>query len=127
NYLLNLGIPAARQYVTDMISRLIEEDGVTCYRQDFNTDPAPFWKAADAPDRVGMTEIRHIEGLYAYWDELVARHPGLWIDNCASGGRRIDLETISRSIPLWRSDLQASPDFFSQTAMQNQTHGLGLW
>jgi alpha-galactosidase len=29
---------------------------------------------------------------------------GLWFDNCASGGRRIDLETLQRSVPLWRSD-----------------------
>ena len=28
----------------------------------------------------------------------------MWIDNCASGGRRIDLETLSRSLPLWPSD-----------------------
>ncbi len=41
-----------------------------------------------------MTEIRYVEGHYAMWDELRARHPGLWIDNCASGGRRIDLETL---------------------------------
>lgn len=26
------------------------------------------------------------------------------VDNCAGGGRRIDLETLSRSVPLWRSD-----------------------
>ena len=38
------------------------------------------------------------------WDELRRRHPGLWIDNCASGGRRIDLETLTRSLPLWPSD-----------------------
>ena len=31
-------------------------------------------------------------------------HPKLFIVNCASEGRRIDIETISRSIPLWRSD-----------------------
>ncbi len=34
--------------------------------------PRPTSQAADAPDRVGMTEIRHVEGLYAYWDELPA-------------------------------------------------------
>jgi alpha-galactosidase len=126
NYLFNLGIPEARQYLTDLISKLIDEAGITCYRQDFNTDPAPFWRAADAPDRVGMAEIRHIEGLYAFWDELLARHPGLIIDNCSSGGRRIDLEMISRSVPLWRSDVQCYPSF-ATTAMQNQTQGLGLW
>jgi alpha-galactosidase len=43
------------------------------------------------------------------WDELRAKHPGLLIDNCASGGRRIDLETCLRSVPLWRSDTSCSP------------------
>ncbi len=126
NYLFDLGNSEARQAMTDLISDIITEAGVTCYRQDFNTDPAPFWTAADAPDRVGISEIRHIEGLYAMWDELLARHPGLMIDNCSSGGRRIDLETISRSIPLWRSDYQCFPDF-DPVGMQGQTHGLALW
>lgn len=126
NSLLNLGRDDARRAVTDLVSSVIEEAGVTVYRQDFNTDPAPFWEAADAPDRVGMSEIRHIEGLYAFWDELLARRPGLLIDNCSSGGRRIDLETLSRSIPLWRSDLQCFRDF-DPIGMQGQTHGLSLW
>lgn len=89
-------------------------------------DPRPFWEAADAPDRIGISEIQHITGLYAMWDELLARCPGLLIDNCSSGGRRIDLETISRSIPLWRSDVQCYPSF-GVTAMQGQTHGLSQW
>ena len=126
NFLFNLGDSAARQALTDLVSNIISEAGVTCYRQDFNTDPEPFWKAADAPDRIGISEIRHIEGLYAFWDELLARHPGLIIDNCSSGGRRIDLETISRSIPLWRSDYQCTPNF-QLAGMQGQTHGLARW
>jgi alpha-galactosidase len=126
NYLFNLGIPEARQALTDKISQVIAEGGITVYRQDFNFQPYDYWRKADAPDRVGMNEIRHIEGLYAFWDELLARHPGLIIDNCASGGRRIDLETISRSVPLWRSDVQCWPDFDPIT-QQTQTHGLGLW
>ncbi len=126
NSLYNLGHVQARQALTDLISDLITESGITVYRQDFNFDPAPYWEAADAPDRVGISEIRHIEGLYAMWDELRARHPDLIIDNCSSGGRRIDLETISRSIPLWRSDYQCWPDF-DVIGQQSQTHGLGLW
>ncbi|HOZ47557.1 MAG TPA: alpha-galactosidase [Candidatus Hydrogenedentes bacterium] len=126
NYLFNLGIPEARQMLTDFLSDLIDEGHIGCYRQDFNMDPRPYWEAADAPDRIGMAEIRHITGLYAMWDELLERHPGLLIDNCSSGGRRIDLETISRSMPLWRSDVQCWPNF-GATAMQGQTHGLGLW
>ncbi len=104
NLLFNLGIPEARQYLTDMLSAAITEHGVDIYRQDFNFDPLPYWQAADAPDRIGMTEIRYIEGFYQLWDDLLRRHPHIWIDNCASGGRRIDLETLSRSLPLWPSD-----------------------
>jgi alpha-galactosidase len=126
NFLFNLGNPDARRMLTDFLSNLIDESNLGCYRQDFNMDPRPFWDAADALDRVGISEIAHITGMYAMWDELLARHPGLLIDNCSSGGRRIDLETISRSIPLWRSDVQCWPNF-GATAMQGQTQGLGLW
>ena len=126
NYLFNLGLPEARAALTDLISNIISEGGITVYRQDFNFDPAPYWEAADPPDRIGISEMKHIEGLYAFWDELRRRHPGLLIDNCASGGRRIDLETISRSIPLWRSDYQCFPNY-DPIGMQGQTHGLSLW
>ncbi|HQK23581.1 MAG TPA: alpha-galactosidase, partial [Candidatus Latescibacteria bacterium] len=126
NWLFDLGNREARAGLVDIISSVITEGGITVYRQDFNMDPEPFWNSMDTPERVGMAEIRHIEGLYAFWDELMDRHPGLLIDNCSSGGRRIDLETISRSIPLWRSDYQCYPDF-DPIGMQGQTHGLSLW
>ena len=126
NFMVNLGIPEARRHITDLVSNLIRDGGITCYRQDFNDLRVPELCAmADAPDRVGMAEIRHITGLYAFWDELLAKHPGLIIDNCAGGGQRIDLETIARSVPLWRSDLQCWP--FDPLAMQTQTQGLAPW
>ena len=93
-----------RRWLTDLLIKRIGEYGMDWYRNDFNIDPLPFWRQSDPPDRQGMTEIRYVEGHYAMWDEMLARYPGLLIDNCASGGRRIDLETIRRSLPLWRSD-----------------------
>jgi len=107
--LFNLGDPKAREWLTDLISQRITEFGVDVYREDFNIDPLAFWTINDPPDRQGLTEIRFVEGHYLFWDALRARHPGLWIDNCASGGRRIDLETCMRSVPLWRSDTSCSP------------------
>ena len=100
NLLLNLGNPEARRFLTDYLLESFEQNQVSCYRQDFNFDPLPYWRDNDAPDRQGISEIRYVEGLYTFWDELLERRPGLIIDNCASGGRRIDLETISRSVPL---------------------------
>jgi alpha-galactosidase len=120
--LMNLGNPEACRFVTDFISTRIAEFGLGCYRQDFNMDPAGYWQKADAPDRLGMSEIRHIEGLYAFWDGLLARNPHLIIDNCASGGRRIDLETVGRATPFWRTDGPRDA-----IAHQCHTYGLMAW
>ena len=65
-----------------------------------------YWKKKDTEDRQGIAEIRYIMGLYRLWDALLEKFPHLLIDNCASGGRRIDIETLRRSILLWRSDYQ---------------------
>jgi alpha-galactosidase len=127
NLLLDLGNPAAREYVTDLISGCIAEYGVDIYRQDFNFDAVlPYWQAADTPERAGMTEIRYVEGLYAFWEALCRRHPGLWIDNCASGGRRIDLETLSRSLPLWPSDFLESLSYGLKLMVGEQCINAGL-
>ena len=85
-------------------------------------DPLGNWRAADAPDRQGITEIRHIEGLLAYWDELQRRHPDMLIDECASGGKRNDLEMMRRSVPLWRSDFP-----FGVVENQRMTYGISMW
>jgi alpha-galactosidase len=117
--LYRLDLPEARQWMTDLLSKRIDEFGLDVYRQDFNMDPLDSWRANDAPNRHGMTEIRYVEGLYAMWDELLRRHPGLRIDDCSSGGRRIDIEMLSRSMPLWRSDIGCGPG--SEEYAQSQT------
>ncbi len=61
--LFNLGIPEAREFLTNFISGKIDEFGLDCFRNDSNIAPLQFWRAADAPDRQGMTEIRWVEGL----------------------------------------------------------------
>ncbi len=120
--LYRLDLPEARQRLTDLLSSRIGEYGLDVYRNDFNIDPLDYWRKNDEPNREGMTEIRYIEGLYAMWDELLARHPGLIIDNCASGGRRIDLELCSRSLPLWRSDTNCFPG----NTDWNPGHSIGI-
>ncbi|HEY3329294.1 MAG TPA: glycoside hydrolase family 36 protein [Capsulimonadaceae bacterium] len=121
--LFSLGDPDARRWLTDYLLGCLVEWDVDVFRNDFNIEPLPFWQATDTEDRIGITEIRYIEGLYAMWDELRARKPGLTIDNCASGGRRIDLETIARSYPLWQSDTQCCGH---DRPIQNQVQNAGL-
>jgi alpha-galactosidase len=120
--LLSLGNDDARKWLTDHIDQLLTEQGIDLYRQDFNMDPLAYWRANDAPDRQGITEIKHVTGYLAYWDALRQRHPNMLIDTCASGGRRNDLETLRRAVPLWRSDYAFEP-----TGHQCMTYGISLW
>ncbi|MBM3495428.1 MAG: hypothetical protein FJX72_14065 [Armatimonadetes bacterium] len=123
--LFRLDLPEARKWITDKVDSHITQAGIGWVRWDFNMPPLGHWRATDEPEREGMTEIRHIEGLYAMWDDLRSRHPGLLIDICASGGRRLDIETLRHGLPLWHSDLQcegAHPE-----ADQLQNAGLYRW
>jgi alpha-galactosidase len=120
--LWNLANPQARQFLTDFLCGCIRDWGIDCYRQDFNMGMLNYCRKADAPDRVGMTEIRYVEGLYTFWDDLLKRNPGLIIDNCASGGKRLDFEMLRRATPFWRTDGPRDP-----IAHQCHTWGLMLW
>ncbi len=124
--LLNLGHPEAWQDCFDTLASLMETLHVSCYRQDFNMFPLAYWRRHDAEDRKGITEIKHILGLYRLWDALSARFPGLLIDNCASGGKRIDIETLKRSVPLWRSDRMCQANY-PETISQTHNMTFSLW
>ena len=121
--LLDLGNPAARQWVVEQVEKVMADEAIDIYRQDFNFAPLGYWRANDAADRQGITEIKHVGGYLAFWDELRRRHPGLLIDTCASGGRRNDLETLRRSVPLHKSDME----YPNLTAKQTQLYGIAFW
>lgn len=122
--LFNLSNADACQWLCQYYGNMIENNGIDYYRQDCNIEPEPYWEAADEPQREGITEIRYIENLYRFWDYLLQRFPRLLIDNCASGGRRIDWETIGRSAPLWQSDYY---HYYATEGLQTQNYGLNLF
>lgn len=121
--LFDLGNREACAWLSKYIGDLLEQNGIDYYRQDFNMGISPYWEANDEPGRTGMKEIRHVEGLYKFWDYLLDRFPRLMIDNCAAGGRRLDLETMSRSAPLWRTDYR----YGEVNGYQCHTYGLNFF
>jgi alpha-galactosidase len=121
--LLYYGIPAARQWMAGHVLKLMQDEGIDIYRQDFNFPPLDYWRNNDAPDRQGITEIRHCAGYLAYWDELRRRNPNMLTDECASGGRRNDLESMRRAVPLHKSDM----NYGDLEAKHTQFYGLSLW
>ena len=124
--LLDLGNAQARAWAMDAISKDIRAAGIAVYRQDFNEYPAFFWHTDEPPDQIGLREVRHINGLYDFLDELARRHPRLILDNCASGGRRLDFELMRRCVVLWRSDSCWGEKTFPRN-VQAMTHGLSHW
>ena len=123
SYLFNLADTAAVSWLSRYINKFMDDNGIDHYRQDYNIEPAGFWYHNDPEGREGITENHYIEGLYAYWDNILRHHPHGFIDNCASGGRRLDLETLQRSAPLWRTDYH----YGEPVGYQTHTFGLALW
>jgi len=120
--LLNEGNSEAVTWLVDHFDKLLTVEGIDLYREDFNIEPLPYWRGNDTEDRQGITEIRYVEGHLAYWDALIKRRPQMLIDSCASGGRRNDLETMRRAVPLWRDDWRNTA-----SSMQGHSYGLALW
>jgi alpha-galactosidase len=104
SYLLNLTNQDCHKWLCEHISNLIKESGIVCYRQDFNFEPLKYWRENEDDDRQGMLENLYIQAYLSYWDYLLMTIPDLWIDSCSSGGRRNDMETLRRSVPLHPTD-----------------------
>ena len=121
-YLLNFGRPEVQEYFFNIVKGFMELPGFRFYRQDFNMDPLPYWRHSDAPDRQGITEMKYIEGLYAYWDRIATAWPDSIREECASGGNRIDLETVMRMHLHQKTDY-----WFDNEADQGSLWGLSQY
>ena len=103
-YIMNLTDPDCVEWVFGKICKVIDESGATAFRSDFNCDPAPSWAAADGKNRKGITENLYVQGYLSLWDKIIEHYPGIYMDSCASGGGRNDLETMKRAVPLHYTD-----------------------
>jgi len=121
-HLLDLGNPQALAWIKAKLSAMIGRERIACYRNDFNMYPLYYWRNLETADRQGIREIRYVTGLYELFDALRREHPHLLIDNCASGGRRIDFEMLRRALVLTRSDYLWDP-----AGQQCHTYGLSQW
>ena len=128
---LNEGNPEALKWLIDHVDGMVKSQGLDWYREDMNGGRyGTVWRKNDTVDRQGITENLYVQGHLALWDELRRRNPNLHIDSCASGGRRNDLETMRRAVPLLRSDwsVTAFADApLQREGNQSQTYGLSFW
>ena len=105
--LYNYANPEALKRIQEIVYGTIEKHGIDVYRQDFNMEPTGFWARLEAKEgehRVGAVEAKHVAALYKFLDDMRARFPNILLENCASGGRRIDFEMVRRAHSYCRSD-----------------------
>lgn len=108
--LLNFGLPEVRAWWVERITRAYTEWGVRWIRWDFNHNPRPNWDSGVPVGEIGWRQIEHIEGLYATLDEILGACPELFIEQCASGGHRIDLGMVRRGHSFWMNDVSEHTD-----------------
>jgi alpha-galactosidase len=86
----------------------------------------------EGEDRIGIVEMKHVDGLYKFWDGITARSHAKLMDNCEGGGNRIDIETSRRGYYLWRSDFNdlgeglKGEKHWPRMALADQVTGGGL-
>ena len=123
---LNLGREDAWRWAFDTVDGTLKREGANVFRLDFNFAPLSVWRNADTQggekNRCGVSEMKHVAGLLRLYDAILKADPSRRIDNCAQGGCRNDFETLSRAVPLWRTDTSSPVD-----EQQMQTLGISLW
>jgi len=119
NMLLNMAIPEARAYALGIVEEYLKIPHFNAYRQDFNVDPLDYWKSADEPDRIGITELKYLSGLYEFLDAIRLNHPDCFMDGCSSGGRRIDMRMIRHFHTHQKTDF-----WFNNRVDQNSLYAL---
>ena len=97
---LDLSHSDAYDYVLTALDDLLTEYPIRYLKWDHNRD---LLEAGSV--RTGRGAVHaNVEALYRLLDELKARHPGLEIESCASGGARVDLGILDHTDRIWASD-----------------------
>lgn len=93
-YQLDFRNPAVIDHVNEVIDRVVNEYGVWYIKMDYNIEPG-IGTELDA-DSVGAGLLAHERAYLAWLDSVFKKYPDLVIENCSSGGLRIDYALLSR-------------------------------
>ncbi|MBV9341454.1 MAG: alpha-galactosidase [Acidobacteria bacterium] len=92
--LLDFRNPEVRLYLDQVIARLVNDYGVGYIKMDYNVDSLQ-GSETDA-DSFGQGLLEHNRAHLAWLDGILNRYPDLVIENCGSGGGRMDYAMLSR-------------------------------
>ncbi len=93
-FLLDFRNPEVRAYLDQVIARLVNDYGVGYIKMDYNVDSLQGTEIA--ADSFGQGLLEHNRAHLAWLEEILKRYPDLVIENCGSGGGRMDYAMLSR-------------------------------
>ena len=93
-YLLDFRNPEVRAYLDQVIARLVNEYGVGYIKMDYNVDSLQGTELK--ADSFGQGLLEHNRAHLGWLDSILARYPDLIVENCGSGGGRMDYAMLSR-------------------------------
>ncbi len=100
---LCFGNPDTRQWAMEVMDWLIREKGYRWIKIDFNLDPPSCQETAHGHGaQDGL--LAHYRGLYGFLEEVRRRYPSVVLENCSSGGLRLDIEMASQMHLCFLSD-----------------------
>lgn len=80
--------------MNEVIDRVVKEYGVGYIKMDYNIEPGIGTELGT--ESVGQGLLEHEKAYLAWLDDVFTRYPDLVIENCSSGGLRIDYALLSR-------------------------------
>src|SRR6185295_152829 len=90
----DLSDPVALEYLTEKVIDLLESCGFGYLKVDYNETAG---LGCDHPDSQGEGLRRQIEGTYRFFEKIRERLPHLVIENCSSGGHRLEPSMLGRT------------------------------
>ncbi|MGN0642146.1 MAG: glycoside hydrolase family 36 protein [Huintestinicola sp.] len=93
-YQLDFRNPQVIAHADEVIDRFVNEYGVGYIKMDYNIEPGIGTELY--ADSVGDGLLQHERAYLAWIDRVFARYPQLIIENCSSGGMRIDYAMLKR-------------------------------
>jgi alpha-galactosidase len=119
---LCFGNPDVQQWVIEDIVRVVREYGVDWLKWDYNVGYGLGCNVADHGHQATDGHWAHTHGLYRVFAGIREQCPDLMIENCASGGHRVDLGTLRHTHTNWVSDYTNRAE-----SCRQHTQGAGLF
>lgn len=117
-YQLDFRNPEVIAHANEVIDRVVNEYGVGYIKMDYNIEPG-IGTELDA-DSFGEGLLAHERAYLAWLDTVFEKYPDLVIENCSSGGLRMDYALLSRLSIQSTSD-QEEYDMYAQISANAAT------